>query len=445
MKKGLLFGVASVLAASSVIAGCGSNEPAKTTGTTTEPAKNEVKPFTLTLRHTQIKDTTKKRLKMLEDVVAATEKAVPGLKIQMEGIDEVVHRDEKLRAEMAAGNPPKIFDLFGGKADAFTFAKSNRLLDVAPILKELGIQDKFANLQEFTMDGKVYGLPMAGYVEGVFYNKKVFKDLGVEVPKTFEEFLAICEKAKAKGITPLAFASKDAWVINMMMNTMFVRTAGGEVVDNLVAGTAKWTDAPVVDAFKKFEDVVKKGYFQEGSLGLAYAEQQNKFKAGEAAMVFDGSWANSAFIDPEKSKIPNDVGFFNFPGMGGKGDGLINGSFSNGYGFSADLTDQQKGAVKEFIKQMYNETIQKRQLAEEGFLPSMTFADNTGVKPLVTEIMAASKSSKGTFPAFDSIVQKKVREELEVGMQQLVGGKTTAEKLTQSLQKVQEEANKEKK
>ncbi|WP_268633699.1 extracellular solute-binding protein [Paenibacillus alginolyticus] len=41
------------------------------------------------------------------------------------------------------------------------------------------------NLNEFTVDGKIYGLPRAGYVEGVFYNKKMFEDAGVQVPKTW--------------------------------------------------------------------------------------------------------------------------------------------------------------------------------------------------------------------------------------------------------------------
>ncbi|ULL15066.1 extracellular solute-binding protein [Paenibacillus sp. H1-7] len=443
MKKKAAAGLALLLLVSSVAAGCGEQPKTNTNpapGSNTGEKKPEAKAFTVSLRHTQVRDDAKLRLKLLEDVAKKMEANVPGLKVELEGVEDKVNRFEKLPAEMAAGTPPKIFDLFGG-TDTQKYVKANRLLDLTPILSELGLKDKFFNLDEFMVDGKVYGLPTAGFVEGVFYNKKIFKELGVEVPKTWDEFLAVSEKAKAKQITPLALASADGWVINMMMNTLWVRTAGADSVAGFLSGSKKWTDPDVLDAFKRYETLVKKGYFQEGNLGLKYAEQQNKFRIGEAAMLFDGSWANSAVVDPEKSKIPNDVGFFNFPGVGGKGDGLINGSYSNGYGFSAALNDSELKAVKEFIKLMYSEEMQKRQLKESGFLPAMKLSDLSGVNPIVGEILNAANAKQ--FPAFDSVVQAKVREALEAGMQELLGGKSTAEKVTEKVQKAQDDANKD--
>ncbi|MCZ8519260.1 MULTISPECIES: extracellular solute-binding protein [Paenibacillus] len=439
MKKTVSTLMASAMLVSGLTA-CGSepNTAGKTGGDAGK--SGEAKPFTVSLRHVQVRDDAKLRLKLLEDVAKRMEGNVPGLKVELEGVEDKVNRFEKLPAEMAAGTPPTIFDLFGG-TDTQKFVKAGRLLDLTPLLSELGLKDKFLNLDEFTVDGKIYGLPTAGFVEGIFYNKKVFKDLGVEVPKTWEEFVAVAEKSKAKSITPLAFASSDAWVINMLMNTLWVRTAGAESVNGFVDGSRKWTDADVLDGFKKFETLVKKGYFQEGNLGLKYAEQQNKFRAGEAAMLFDGSWANAAVVDPEKSKIPNDVGFFNFPATGGKGDGLINGSFSNGYGFSATLNDNEKKAVKEFIKTMYSEEMQKRQLKESGFLPALKLSDLSGVNPIVGEILKEAGNKQ--FPAFDSVIQAKVREALEVSMQEMIGGKATAEQVVEKVQKAQETANKE--
>jgi len=127
--------------------------------------------------------------------------------------------------------------------------------------------------------------------------------------------------------------------------------------------------------------------------------------------------------------------------MGGAGDGWINGSFDKGYGFSAKLSDNQKQAVKAFIKNMFNDEMQKKQLIDEGIFPSMFFLDNTGVPPLVTDIIAATKASVGTFQSLDKVIQKKVLAELEEGMQQLLEGKTTAVQLAEKLQIVQSEAN----
>jgi len=447
MKKATVVSAAVVLASSVMLSACGTSNTATEGGTsstapaaTAAPAK--VEPITLNLRHTQVKDTQKKRLAMLQDVVKATEANVPGLTITLDGVEDQVNRFEKLRAEMAAGNPPEIFDLFGG-TDTKDYVKADRLLDLTPILEELGLKDKFYSFEEFTVDGKIYGIPMAGYVEGLFYNKKILADNQIDPPKTWDELLAASDKLKAKGITPFAMAAKDAWVINMMMNTMWVRTAGADSVAGFLNGSKKWTDPAVVDGFSKFETLIKKGYFQEGSLALAYAEQQNKFSAGGAAFMFDGSWANTPLIDPEKSKVASDVGFINFPTVGGAGDGLINGGWSNGYGFSKRMDEKQLAAAKEFIKQMYNETMQKRQLLEEGMLPAMKLQDTSGVQPIIAEIIKVSSEAKGTFPAFDASIQTKVRESLERGMQELIGGRTTPDKLTAELQKQQDASNKE--
>jgi raffinose/stachyose/melibiose transport system substrate-binding protein len=445
MNKGHLLLISIIFVITAAISGC--DKGTATTKATTAPTsktlnstttKAPVQAFTLSLRHTLMKDNSIKQLSMLKDVAAAAEQAVPGLKIVLEGVDDNINRTEKLPVEMAEGNPPEIFDLFGGEADAWTYAKADRLLDLTPILAELGKQYDFANLEAFTVDGRIVGLPVTGQVQGVFYNKKIFAGLGVQPPQNYAEFLAICEKVKAKGMTPIALASSDAWVPTLLMNTLLVRSAGIDKLAGLVTGASKWTDPLVADAFAQLEELVTKGYLEQGNLSLKYIEQQNQFKAGKAAMMFDGSWVFPALIDPELSSIAKDVGFFSFPNMGGLGDGLINGSYDHGYGFSNKMTDQQKEAVKQFIKLMFNDEKQKRQLTEESLLPSMFLLDNTGVEPLVQDITAAVKDARGTFTSLDTRLKKKVKAALEDGLQQMLGGKITVNKLTETLQKAQD-------
>jgi len=147
MKKTLLLLIMLILVASSVLAGCGNNNAANNNTTTAantpkeepkaeepkaeEPAK--VEPFTVSLRHIQIGDAQKFRKAILDDVVAKTEAEIAGLKFELDGVEDQVNRFTKLPAEMAAANPPKIFDLFGGTGDALKYAKAERLLDLTPI------------------------------------------------------------------------------------------------------------------------------------------------------------------------------------------------------------------------------------------------------------------------------------------------------------------------
>ncbi len=438
MKNVKALSLAAIMAMTAVAAGCGSDK-----GSGSGDSKG--KDVKLSLRHTNVRDTSKATQDILLKAVKAAETAIPGLKFELDGVEDTVNRDTKLKAEMAAGNPPKIFDLFGG-ADTQNYSKAGHLLDLTPILAELGLSDKFLDLGEFTIDGKVYGLPRSGYIEGVFYNKTMFADAGVTSPTTWDEFLAVCEALKAKGMVPVAAGTggPDGWVVNMIANSLFVREAGMEVQEGFVKGSHKWTDAAVVNAFKKLEDLKTKGYLDSSALALKYAEGQAKFYQGGAAMLMDGSWAINAFEDAEKSKIAGNVGFFNFPQVGGPGDGYINGGFSNGYGFSSHVNEDELKGIKEFIKQFYTEALQKEALLTSNDFPAMKIADTSGTTGVINEVLSVSKDAKGIFPAFDSIVQPKVKVTLETTMQELIGGKTTPEKAAEKMQKVQDEANAEK-
>jgi raffinose/stachyose/melibiose transport system substrate-binding protein len=442
MKNLKVVSLAVILAMTVAVVGCAKKDPAPTPAASTDATKApaaevkateapKVTEFKVSLRHINVRDTSKPVQDILLEAVKATEAALPGAKFELDGVEDTVNRDTKLKAEMAAGNPPKIFDLFGGP-DTQNYQKAGHLLDLTPILAELGLSDKFIDLGEFTVDGKIYGLPRSGYVEGVFYNKKMFADAGVGIPKTWDEFLAACEKLKAKNYVPIAMGTGagDGWVVNMVANSLFVREAGKEVQVGFVKGTSKWTDPKVVDSFKKLELLKTKGYIDKSALALKYPEGQAKFYTGGAAMLMDGSWASSAVEDKEKSKVAGNVGFFNFPGVGGPGDGYINGGFSNGYGFSSHLNDNELKAVKEFIKQFYTEDI-----------PSMKLTDTSGTAGVLSEIVSTNTASKGVFPAFDAVVQPKVKVTLETSMQELIGGKVTPEKAAANMQKIQDEAN----
>lgn len=447
MKKGLIAAAAMFMSASLVLSACESNNDGNANSKNHAAPEHTpvIKDVKLSLRHTQIKETSKVRLKILQDVVAQTESENPGLKISMEGIDEVVNRDQKLKAEMAAGNPPDIFEVFGG-ADLKLYVKAGRMLDLTPIIEELGIQDKFASLDEFTIDGKVYGLPFGGYSEGVFYNKKMFTALGLQIPRTFDELITLSETVKSKGKTPFALAAKDAWVNGMLWNTIMERHVGIASFDKLLTGETKWTDPDFVAGFADYTKLIDRDYFTKGALGLPYADQGAQFLKGDTAMVFTGSWDANRFTSDEAGDLKGNIGYFNFPSItGGKGDQTsINASYSNGFGFSANLDANQQAAVKQFIKNFFNEKIQKRTLLEDKVLPSMKLSDMSGVDPLISEVLGVMANASSSWRAFDAIVQPSVGADIGVGLQELIGKVKTPEAVAHAAQASQDKANAQK-
>lgn len=443
--KGLLTG----LLLAGLLTGC-SGAGTEPKGPESSGATDSNEPFEMTIRHTQVGADKQRRLAILEDVVKQVEADVPGLTFTLDGVDSDVNRKEKLRGEMAAGNPPDIFDLFGSP-DSKVYAQESMLLDLTPILEELGIRDSFTSLEPFTYEGKVYGLPLGGSGEGFFYNKAYFEEKGLKPPQTFAEFEQLLANIKADGKVPMAGASKAGWVPLMLTNHLWSRYAGPDVTAKFATGEAKWTDPKVVEAFAKHQEWVNKGYFKQGELGFEYAEYTTQFTSGEAILMYDGTWKSSVFKEGQSGEgLIGKVGFFNMPPVeGGTGDQTaLMRDVNNGYGFSASVAEDPRKleAVKSFIKHMFNEETQLRGLVEDGVLPSMKL-DEAVLKENITdglmkEIVAVLNTAQSSFPAFDSLVQADVTTEISnIQIQKLIGGQTTPEQAAEQIQKVQDEAN----
>ncbi len=288
MKRNAMVILTLILAMSTLLAACGgknnnesslaaspsSSAPAASESASPSEEVKEVEPFTVSLRHIQIGEPQKFRKAILDEVVKRTEAEVPGLKFELDGIEDAVNRFTKLPAEMAAGNPPKIFDLFGGNADALKYAKAGRMLDLTPILDELQLKDKFLNVfGQFTLDGKIYGLPIGGNMEGVFYNTEIFEQNGLNAPKTWDDLIKAADTLKGKGITPFAHLYNDEMQLRGLLEDGVLPSmklsdeALAKVTDPLVKQVME-TMAGAGSSFVHFDSVVQKAVNAESEIQL---------------------------------------------------------------------------------------------------------------------------------------------------------------------------------
>ena len=148
-----------------------------------------------------------------------------------------------------------------------------------------------------TDDGsQTFCVPMASVIHGFIYNKDAFKELGLEVPQTEDEFFAVLDKIKADGTyIPMAMGTHDEWEANTMgyynIGSNYWKGEEGRLA--IINGTQKLTDAPWVDAFKS---LAKWGaYLGDGYEAQTYPDSQNLFTLGRAAIYPAGSWEISGF------------------------------------------------------------------------------------------------------------------------------------------------------
>ena len=156
-----------------------------------------------------------------------------------------------------------------------------------------------------TDDGKTtFCVPMASVIHGFIYNQEAFDKLGITEPKTEDEFFAALDKIKADGTyTPLALGTADQWEAATMgyQNIGPDYWKGEEGRLALIAGKEKLTDPQWVEPFKTLARW--SAYMGDGYKAQTYADSQNMFALGRAAIYPAGSWDISLFNQQAKFKL----------------------------------------------------------------------------------------------------------------------------------------------
>lgn len=157
-------------------------------------------------------------------------------------------------------------------------------LDGTPALKDADdfLKQASASTQ---YKGKTYAVPQVIDSMGIFYNKKIFKEAGVEVPKTIAELKTVSATIKQKtGKTGLYLRGDDPyWFLS------FLYGEGGDLVD--AEKKSITIDNPAgVKALATVKDLVdSKAAITDATNG--WDNMQASFKDGKVAMMINGPWA----------------------------------------------------------------------------------------------------------------------------------------------------------
>jgi ABC-type glycerol-3-phosphate transport system substrate-binding protein len=186
----------------------------------------------------------------------------------------------------------------GGNIDILGVrAEMRKELFGSDLLLDLAGKPLLANVKDNSAatapDGKIYGIVLGTFCEGVWYNKDLFSKQKIAVPKNWKEFNDACAKLKAAGITPLVGSFKDNWVNYYAGIGPIQRIYENDpkMVQKLTSGAVKWTDKIWIDALKEVEAFLKRGYFAPESTGLGYVQGEQAFIQGKAAMFIMGTWS----------------------------------------------------------------------------------------------------------------------------------------------------------
>jgi raffinose/stachyose/melibiose transport system substrate-binding protein len=248
----------------------------------------------------------------MDELVAAFEDET-GVVVNIEERSVDQHK-EALRQAAGTDALPDVYRYWEGSGLGGELVDMGVSLDLTDYYEEYGWEDRFteASLAGITQYDGFHGVPWVQQTEGIYYNKKLFAEAGIDVePTTYEELVAAADKLSAAGITPMEFGGTVNWDVMRLLDSLIETLCGSETADELNTGDGDWSaELCVTEAFtelKTWGDT----YLNDGFMGISADDAAQLFYSGQVAMSLEGTWYNSQILDEGMS--PEDVGIFPFP------------------------------------------------------------------------------------------------------------------------------------
>lgn len=234
----------------------------------------------------------------------------PNVKVDITASPKI---DTLIQTKVAANNDEDMFDLFSaywlplaekGKLEPLDDLWDRELYDTpGKKARDLIAEGLYTNRSRHT-DGKGYEFPQSTYVGGLFYDKTLFAEKGWnEDPKTWEEFLQLCEAIKNDGITPIVFSGLyNYWDYTVGDVKLFEVAEKNGRLDEFTT-TFRQSEAPyytspeMLEIYEKMVDMGKQGYFGTGLAALNHTQSQMLVLQHKAALVSSGDWIANEMKD----------------------------------------------------------------------------------------------------------------------------------------------------
>lgn len=319
----------------SMLMGCGSSSKGTANGTETSSKSGKVE--------LELFSTKTENAETLQKMIDGFMKENPNIIITLTSESDA---STVLKTRLTKNDIPEIISM-GGDSN-YTELQS------AGVLLDLSKEDFIGDVQEAYLDmvydvnadqeQKAYGVPYATNASGVLYNEDLFKQAGVEVPKTWSEFQSVIKKLKDAAITPFELTFADSWTCLPSWNSMAPVIPDINFTDDRKDGKSTFvgTHEEILQKYSWLLD-----YAQNDYMGTTYNDGNAAFANGEAAMMINGNWAISQFLNTNPDM---NVNMFAFPSTDDASKNTVTSGVDVLFAVSNQGSDEQQEAAKAFIR-----------------------------------------------------------------------------------------------
>ncbi|MBC7815244.1 MAG: extracellular solute-binding protein [Burkholderiales bacterium] len=254
-------------------------------------------------------------------------------------------------------------------------------------------------LDMFVLDGNIYQIPYVYNTVQFWYDRRVFEEVGITPPQTWDELLAACDTLNAAGYAPIAAEGNEPGYAAFYLTEMLARMKGPGWLREAAADPTgeMWRDPAVLSAAQMTRQLWDNGCVPPETVGYVWPQGQNTLAFGTAAMELVGSWLPVELqnaVDPEFQ-----WGGFSFPAIEG-GEGGTTDVYALLLAFMINKDTAHPEEAFEFLRYIMSDTVQ-----QEFTDASLVGVTNKYIEwnPIVADASAAASAAVTTYGDVDNV------------------------------------------
>ncbi|GAB3794313.1 sugar-binding protein MsmE [Humibacter antri] len=284
-------------------------------------------------------------------LIAGFEKKYPNVHVKMDTQPTGTQGDNLMKTKLSTKTMDNVFHYNSGSL----FQALNPKTSMVDLSGESWVNDLDKNFKQVvSVDGKIYGAPLAtSQAGGILYNKKIYQQLGLSIPTTWDEFIANSKKIQSSdpSVAPILQSYGDTWTSQLLVLGDFanINKQDPSWAKNYTnnTGNAKYVNPPAFEGFQHTSEIVADGLVNKDYASMTNAQAMDALATGKGAQypMLTGAMAT---VQQDNPGNMNDIGVFPIPSPDAKYTSLTLWE-PNALYIASTTTGDKLQAAKDFV------------------------------------------------------------------------------------------------
>lgn len=346
--------------------------------------------------------------------------------------------DDKVKAELSGDNPPEIVQLM--KTTFNDYAANGSLMELSGLIEENSWNYNAGALAWAgpldNPDGGVYGIPDFANTSCIFYNTKIFEELGLELPHDIESLKEVTKVLNDNGYKAIVTGATN-WCATDLLAKVQAQMVGSDLLIQAYNGEAQYNDPKMVEALAVIDDLVKSNAIDPSSADYTDDDAVAEFVSGSAAM-YSAHTGMATSIDSLAEGMDFSYNIIEEFDFAEEPLSAVSVTWGSMWCIPSNVQDQE--AAEAALSFLWSEEVARNDVEELGKVVNVE-EWNSGLTHPAAVTSVKQLAGSGTADSFYLVdmVSAKVLDNMNKGIQEMIQGKATPQQVLDNVQAIWEE------